>query len=63
MKTPILFLIFNRPDKTAVVFESIRKVKPSRLYVAADGPRLNRTGESKLVENVRKVATVRLQMV
>jgi ADP-heptose:LPS heptosyltransferase len=38
-KTPILFLIFNRPNQTRRVFEKIREIKPSKLYVAADGPR------------------------
>ena len=38
-ETPVLFIIFNRPDTTRKVFEAIRSVKPSRLYVAADGPR------------------------
>lgn len=37
--TPILFLIFNRPDTTQRVFNEIRKIQPKRLYVAADGPR------------------------
>ena len=36
---PILFLIFNRPDTTSLVFNEIRKVKPKKLYIAADGPR------------------------
>ena len=39
LKTPVLFLIFNRPETTYQVFSSIKKAKPSRLYVAADGPR------------------------
>ncbi len=43
--TPILFLIFNRPDTTLEVFEEIRKVRPAKLYVAADGPRANRPDE------------------
>ena len=38
MKSPVLFLIFNRPDTTERVFEEIRKARPPRLYVAADGP-------------------------
>lgn len=38
-ETPILFLIFNRPDTSERVFDAIRKAKPTRLYVAADGPR------------------------
>ena len=38
--TAVLFIVFNRPSTTRLVFESIRKAKPSRLYIAADGPRL-----------------------
>lgn len=38
-KTPILFLIFNRPEITQRVFEEIKKQKPKYLFVAADGPR------------------------
>lgn len=37
--TPILFTIFNRPAATKKVFDVIRAEKPSRLYIAADGPR------------------------
>ncbi len=40
-KTPILFLIFNRPEVTHKVFEEIKKQKPKFLFVAADGPRSN----------------------
>lgn len=40
VKSPILFLIFNRPEETLKVFNAIRTVKPSKLYIAADGPRL-----------------------
>ena len=39
MKTPVLFLVFRRPDTTARVFDAIRRARPPRLYVAADGPR------------------------
>lgn len=41
LTTPVLFLVFNRPEKTKRVFEVIRSVKPSKLYVAADAPRKN----------------------
>jgi hypothetical protein len=37
--TPILFLIFNRPNTTVQVFSQIRKMKSGKLYIAADGPR------------------------
>ena len=39
MQTAILFIVFNRPQNTERVFEAIRKARPPRLYVAADGPR------------------------
>lgn len=54
LKTPVLFLVFNRPDTTKQVFEAIRKAKPPRLYVAADGPRENKPGEAEKVEAVRE---------
>ena len=47
LQTPVLLIIFNRPDKTAVVFERIRQQQPKRLYIAADGPRANKAGEKE----------------
>jgi hypothetical protein len=55
--TAVLFLVFNRPDTTARVFEAIRQAKPPRLYVAADGPRADRAGEAEKVARVREIAT------
>lgn len=57
LKTAVLFLVFNRPNETKKVFEVIKKAKPPRLYVAADGPNRGKTGEAELVEKVRKIAT------
>jgi hypothetical protein len=56
-ETPILFLVFNRPDKTKVVFEAIRNIKPTKLFVAADGPRHNIADELEKCEKVRAIAT------
>ncbi|MCS7030311.1 MAG: hypothetical protein NZL92_02100 [Gloeomargarita sp. SKYG116] len=39
LSTPIIFLIFRRPDLTQKVFERIRAVRPKTLFVVADGPR------------------------
>lgn len=39
LNTPVVFIIFNRPDVTARVFETIAAVKPRQLFVIADGPR------------------------
>lgn len=55
--TPVLLLAFNRPEKTRLVFESIRTVKPKKLYVAIDGPRDGRTDDiikSKQIKDIVK---------
>lgn len=53
--TPILFLVFNRPDTTRKVFERIKEIKPTRLFIAADGPRSNIIGENEKCEQVKKL--------
>ncbi len=53
METPVIFLIFNRPDTTARVFAEIAKARPRRLLVVADGPRPHRP------DDVEKCAAAR----
>ena len=53
--TPILFLIFNRPDTTIKVFEKIREIQPRRLFVSADGPRAGKLGERQKCEEARHI--------
>lgn len=55
LKTPVLLIIFNRPDVTLRVFEVIRKAQPSKLYIAADGPRENKIGEKEKCIEARGV--------
>lgn len=57
MNTPVLFLIFNRPDTTKQVFEQIRHAKPPRLYLAADGPRDGIKDDILKIAKVREIAT------
>jgi hypothetical protein len=52
---PILFLIFSRPDTTERVFEQIREIKPTRLYVAADGAREGRIDEARRCAETRAI--------
>jgi len=54
-QTPILFLIFNRPETTKEVFNKIKQVKPPKLYVGADGPRKNRDDDVKLCQQTRDI--------
>ena len=55
MRSPVLFLVFNRPETTRQVFEAIRSARPSKLYIAADGPRVGRSGEAQLCSEVRDI--------
>jgi hypothetical protein len=57
MNTPVLFLIFNRPETTKKVFEAIRKARPEKLFIAADGPRENKIGENELCNEARTIVT------
>lgn len=55
LNTPVLLLIFNRPDYTRQVFESIRKAKPAKLYIASDGPRKDRPEDISLCAETKAV--------
>jgi hypothetical protein len=52
---PILFLIFNRPNTTNVVFEEIRKQRPRQLFIAADGPRPTHVGDNEHCAQARSI--------
>lgn len=58
VKSPILLLSFNRLDTLMEVFLEIKKVKPSRLYLASDGPRVGKMDANGTLEST-KVARVR----
>lgn len=57
MKSPVLFMIFNRPELTRASFAAIRQARPPRLYVAADGPREGREQDEALCREARRIAT------
>lgn len=52
---PILIIAFNRPDTSKQTLEYLRKSKPKYLYVAIDGARANKDGETELVQKVKEV--------
>lgn len=58
IETPVLFIIFNRPETTKKVFEAIRQFKPDRLYIAADGHRDNVEGDKERCEETRTVVSM-----
>jgi hypothetical protein len=55
LTTPVAFLVFNRPDTTQRVFDEIRRARPPKLLVVADGPHANRAGEAEKCEDVRAI--------
>lgn len=51
---PILFVFFNRKEISLQAFEHIRKVHPSKLYLAQDGPRKERSEQDqRIIADVR----------
>jgi hypothetical protein len=55
LKKPVVFMIFNRPDTTARVFQEIARARPEKLFVIADGPRADRPGEADACLHARAV--------
>jgi len=55
LKAAVAFLVFNRPDTTRRVFEEIRRARPPKLLVVADGPRADRPGEVNKCQAVRAI--------
>jgi hypothetical protein len=55
LKTPVVLIIFKRPETTRKVFESIREARPSKLFVIADGPRIDRPGEAERCVEAREI--------
>jgi hypothetical protein len=55
MDTPLLLIAWRRPHTLHQVINAIRPLAPSRLFVACDGPNLDRPGESEKVAATRAV--------
>jgi hypothetical protein len=53
--TPILFLIYRNPEVTLITFEQIKKIRPKFLFIAADGPHLDRPLEVEECELTRQI--------
>jgi hypothetical protein len=55
VRAPVALFFFNRPAPLARVFAALRRARPSRLFLVADGPRASRPGEAAAVEAARRV--------
>jgi|1048.fasta_scaffold00494_12 hypothetical protein len=54
-EVPILLLVFNRPAHTQRLMAVLQQIRPTRLYVHADGPRPSRVGELERSEETRSL--------
>ncbi|MGL4364814.1 MAG: nucleotide-diphospho-sugar transferase [Bacteroidales bacterium] len=54
-QTPILFIVFNRPEIAQRVFDEIKKQKPTHLFIAADAPRKNNLGDIEKCAKTRAI--------
>lgn len=55
VKTPVLLIVYNRPEITFRSFKAIRESRPASLFVSADGPQ--GPHEAGICKEVRKIAT------
>jgi hypothetical protein len=55
LNTAVLMLVFNRPEVTERVFQMVRRARPKRLYISADGPRGSVAGEAVRCTETRKI--------
>lgn len=55
LTTPVLFIIFNRPEPTQMVFDEIRKARPKELFVSADGPRQEKPADIECCRVARDI--------
>lgn len=55
--TPILLIIFNRPDKVRRLIDSLRAIKPTKIYISADGPRDSVPADTELCKQARAMVS------
>jgi hypothetical protein len=55
LETPVLFLLFNRPETTQKVFDVLRRAKPTKLFISADGPRPHIASDAEKCARAREI--------
>jgi hypothetical protein len=54
-ESPVLLIVFNRPDTTKVVFEAIRRAHPKKIYISADAARSGNVEDEKNCNLVKEI--------
>ncbi len=55
MQSPVIYILFNRPEVTRRTFAALREQRPPRLHLIADGPRPDRPDEVERCRATRAV--------
>ena len=53
--TPVLLIVWRRPKETIKVLDSLRKIKPTKIFISCDGPRLGNQDEAIKVKKTQEV--------
>lgn len=53
--TPVLFLIYNRPELTKKTFAKIKEIRPRHLFISAEGPNKEKKGDLEKCKKVREI--------
>lgn len=54
-ETPVVVILFNRPDRVEELLQVLRIVRPTRILAIADGPRLAHPDDGELCRQARAV--------
>lgn len=54
---PVYLIFFNRPDTFKMVFEAVKKARPSKLFLACDGPRRGREDDVENIKACQQIAS------
>lgn len=57
LSKPLLFMVFNRPEKTKRVWEQISKARPQKLYISADGARADKPEDKEKCAQARAIVS------
>lgn len=52
---PVLFLVYNRPELTKMVFNEIKRVRPKKLFINCDGAKNDKVGDDRKVAETRSI--------
>ena len=53
----VLLIFFARPNTLQEVFEKVKKARPSKLFLACDGPRENHQTDRERVEACKRIVS------